>query len=505
MTNTITLKDYHITANYELQQLPVQQTVINTINPHSWVCAEKDSLFKEALLHSDILLPDGVGIVWAARLLSKCSIPKIAGFDFHRMVLETLNNTGGSVFYLGSTIDTLHKIKQRIHKEYPGIRRIGTYSPPYKTSFSKEDNTRMEKIINDFHPDVLFVGLTAPKQEKWIECCKTRLNANLISGIGAVFDFYAETTPRPPHWMISCGMEWLGRLLKEPKRMWKRNFVSTPLFLKDIIKLKIKNAFMKIPGKVLIWAIIALLATSCTSYKKIPYLQHASDTANVPAPTLYDARIQPKDLLSIIVSTQDPEVAAPFNLTVPNKQDFTKSLTTQPVLQDYLVDNGGCVEFPVLGKLRLGGMTKGEAESFIKDKLKTYIKEEPIVTVRMTNYKIAVIGEVARPGSFTVSNEKVNIFEALAMAGDLTIYGKRDNVKLLREKSNGEKDIVPIDLTDTGIIHSPYYYLQQNDILYVEPNKAKAKNSDIGSSTSIWISSISIIVSVASLLVNVLR
>ena len=503
--NTIILKDYRITTDYEIERLPDRQTVINTINPHSWICAGKDPLFKNALLHSDRLLPDGVGIVWAARMLNHCKIRKTAGFDFHRMVLEVLAKTGGSVFYMGSNPETLYRIQQRIHQEYPRIKRVGTYSPPYKSLFTKEDNDKIEKIINDFQPDVLFVGLTAPKQEKWIECCKSRLNVKLISGIGAVFDFYAGTTPRPSRWMINCGLEWLGRLLKDPKKMWKRNFISTPLFMKDIIQLKLKNNFMKTPGKVLAWTIAVLLATSCTSYKKIPYLQHNENTATVQAPVLYDARIQPKDLLSIIVSCEDPEAAIPFNLTVPNKLAATTSLTTQPVLQEYLVDNAGNIDFPVLGTLHIGGLTKGETEALIKDKLKAYLKDQPIVTVRMTNYKIAVIGEVARPGTFTITNEKVNILEALAMAGDLTIYGKRDNVKLIREESDGSKEIIPIDLTDAGIIRSPHYNLQQNDILYVEPNKTKAKNSDIGSSTSIWISSVSILVSVASLLFNILK
>jgi len=127
------------------------------------------------------------------------------------------------------------------------------------------------------------------------------------------------------------------------------------------------------------------------------------------------------------------------------------------------------------------------------------------VTVRMSNYKISVLGEVARPGTFTVSNEKVNVLEALAMAGDLTIWGMRDNVKLVREDATGKREIIELDLTNAEIITSPYYYLQQNDILYISPNKTKAKNSDIGSSTSLWFSATSILVSVASLLYNILK
>ena len=133
------------------------------------------------------------------------------------------------------------------------------------------------------------------------------------------------------------------------------------------------------------------------------------------------------------------------------------------------------------------------------------MKENPIVTVRMVNYKISVIGEVARPGTFTISNEKVNLLEALAMAGDMTVYGLRDNVKLIREDANGKQQIVTLDLNNAETILSPYYWLQQNDIVYITPNKAKARNSDVGNGTSLWFSATSILVSVVSLLVNILK
>ena len=165
------------------------------------------------------------------------------------------------------------------------------------------------------------------------------------------------------------------------------------------------------------------------------------------------------------------------------------------------------MEFPVLGTLQVGGLTKAECEKMIHDKLRPYLnaKENPVVTVRMANYKISVLGEVNRPGMFTVSNEKINIFEALAQAGDLTIYGIRDNVKLIRENSKGRKEIITVVLNDANIINSPYYYLQQNDILYVEPNKVKARNSTVGTTTTLWFSATSILISMASLLYNILK
>ncbi|KAA6335300.1 hypothetical protein EZS27_016456 [termite gut metagenome] len=155
--------------------------------------------------------------------------------------------------------------------------------------------------------------------------------------------------------------------------------------------------------------------------------------------------------------------------------------------------------------LHIGGLTKEESEALIREKLKPYITETPIVTVRMINYKISVIGEVNRPNTFVIANEKINLFEALAMAGDMTIYGMRNNVQLIRENSNGGREIVTLNLNNAAIVTSPYYYLQQNDILYVVPNKTKAKSSDIGVSTTLWISTTSILVSIANLIFNILR
>lgn len=250
-----------------------------------------------------------------------------------------------------------------------------------------------------------------------------------------------------------------------------------------------------------------LLVSGCTSYKNVPYLQNP-EAVNDSRETLplYDAKIMPKDLLCITVNTTDPKAATPFNLTVqtPLNAALTNiSTTTQPTMQQYLVNNKGEIDFPVVGRLEVGGLTKNEAEELIRERLKPYLKEVPIVTVRMANYKISVLGEVARPGSFTISNEKVNVLEALAMAGDMTIYGVRDKVKLIREDVNGKRKIISLNLNDAGVVTSPYYYLKQNDIIYVTPNKTKAKNSDIGNSTNLWISSISILVSIASLLVNI--
>lgn len=266
--------------------------------------------------------------------------------------------------------------------------------------------------------------------------------------------------------------------------------------------------------KKLFLSIIAAIAItmslgSCSSTKDIPYFKNSDTVSLEKSRMLYDARIMPKDIITITVSTIDDEAARPFNLTVATTMSgtSTRSLTSQPTLQNYLVDNDGFIDFPKIGKLKLLGMTKSEAEEYILGKIKPYMSdlEVPIVTVRMANYKISVLGEVNRPGMYQVSNEKICILEALAQAGDMTIYGVRNNVKLIREDVNGQKSIHILDLNDANLINSPYYYLQQNDVIIVQPNKVKAQNSSVGSMTTLWFSATSILISLTSLLYNILK
>ena len=225
--------------------------------------------------------------------------------------------------------------------------------------------------------------------------------------------------------------------------------------------------------------VATVMLSSCGNVKNVAYLQNSDYIDFNRSEYLYDAHIMPKDVLTITVSTVNPEASAPYNLIVRNTLTSTSSSigTSSGSLQTYLVDNNGTIEFPVLGTLQVGGLTKAQCEQMIHDKLRPYMNasENPVVTVRMSNYKISVLGEVARPGMFTVGNEKINILEALAQAGDLTIYGVREKVKLIRENSQGKKEIHTLNLNDADIISSPYYYLQQNDIVYVEPNKVKAR------------------------------
>lgn len=255
------------------------------------------------------------------------------------------------------------------------------------------------------------------------------------------------------------------------------------------------------------FAAVIMIFGSCSN-KNVAYFQNSNIVNLEQSRVLYDARIMPKDVLTITVSTSDADAAAPFNMTVPTPlTQSMRTTTSQPLLQSYLVDNDGYIDFPRVGRLHVGGLTKSQAERVILEKIKPYMSkaETPIVTVRMSNYKISVLGEVTRPGMYTVTNEKISILEALAQAGDLTIYGVRNNVKLIREDSTGMKSIHVLNLNDANIINSPYYYLQQNDIVYVEPNKVKAQNSSVGSMTTLWFSATSILISLTSLLYNILN
>jgi polysaccharide export outer membrane protein len=255
-------------------------------------------------------------------------------------------------------------------------------------------------------------------------------------------------------------------------------------------------------------AVLIVCFTSCGSTKNVAYFQNSKDIDLTTSRMLYDARIMPKDQLTITVSTTNDAAAIPFNMTVPTAYSAARTSTvSQPMLQTYLVDNDGKISFPIIGEIKVGGLTKSEAEQMIRAKILPYMSEveNPIVTVRMTGYQISVIGEVARPGTFTVSREKITVLEALAQAGDLTIYGVRTNVQLIREDATGQKSIYFLNLNDANLINSPYYYLQQNDVLYVTPNKVKAQNSSVGSMTTLWFSATSILISLASLLFNILR
>ena len=213
------------------------KSLINTVNAHSFNTLQKDFDFYEALQKSTILLPDGISIVFAIRLLTGKKIDKIAGEDLFKWEMERMEQGRGRIFFLGSSEATLTKIVERAKREYPNVT-VATYSPPYKPEFTDEDNQQMVEAVNAFKPDVLFIGMTAPKQEKWAAAHFEQLEATHICSIGAVFDFYAGTVKRAPRWMIAIGMEWFYRLVREPRRMWRRYIIGNVLFVYYMISKK---------------------------------------------------------------------------------------------------------------------------------------------------------------------------------------------------------------------------------------------------------------------------
>ena len=236
------LKDLDIlTSRAELAKLPEGKLLINTINAFSYDNARKDVLFSEALQKGDVLIPDGISIVKACRFLNAKSQLKerIAGWDLFVYEMEKLNRVGGKVMFLGSSDAVLNLIRHRVAEKYPKIE-VDTYSPPYKPVFSDEENEAMISAINHSNPDLLWIGMTAPKQEKWAYTHLDRLDVHChIGTIGAVFDFFAGTVKRAPERWQRAGLEWLYRLLSEPRRMWRRYFIGNAKFIYYIMLEKI--------------------------------------------------------------------------------------------------------------------------------------------------------------------------------------------------------------------------------------------------------------------------
>lgn len=235
------LKELTITGDKEiLSQVPQGKVLINTINAHSYNTALKDPLFAEALQKGDVLIPDGASIVMACRWLKAKSQPteRIAGWDLFELEMERLNRKGGKCFFMGSSEKVLGLIREKAARVYPNIT-VETYSPPYKPEFSEEDNRAIIHAINTAKPDLLWIGMTAPKQEKWTYTHWNELDIDCHCGnIGAVFDFFAGTVERAPKWWQEHSLEWLYRLMKEPRRMWRRYIIGNALFLLNVAKEK---------------------------------------------------------------------------------------------------------------------------------------------------------------------------------------------------------------------------------------------------------------------------
>jgi len=212
-------------------------------NPHSLVEAKNDPLFQQAIHNADLVTPDGAGIIIASKVLGGAIRKRVTGSDIFWGLSAELNRTGGrSYFFLGSSEETLAAIKDKMAVEYPNIRFAGSYSPPYKPKFSAEESRQMVAAVNAARPDVLWVGMTAPKQEKWIDLHRDQLDVKFIGAVGAVFDFYVGNVKRSHPFFQKIGLEWLPRFLQEPRRLFKRNFVSSPLFLWEVLKQKVMRS-----------------------------------------------------------------------------------------------------------------------------------------------------------------------------------------------------------------------------------------------------------------------
>lgn len=267
------------------------------------------------------------------------------------------------------------------------------------------------------------------------------------------------------------------------------------------------------PKCVAVAAAIFLLG-SCAARKKVVYVQDIDSKPNYDASTNYEAILKPDDLLGILVSSISPEVAAPFNIGPSGSASggsggggssasggSESSQGQNGGLRSYLIDNSGFVDFPIIGKIKLAGLTKSEANTLLVKKISDYITE-PTVTMRILNYKISVLGEVQSPGIIESKGERISFLDALAAAGDLTIYGRRQNILLIRE-IEGKKTYNRIDITSSDFLNSPFYYMAQNDVIYVEPNKTRVNSSLIGPDISVFVSLTSLAITLTLLIIRI--
>ncbi|THD31531.1 polysaccharide biosynthesis/export family protein [uncultured Flavobacterium sp.] len=250
----------------------------------------------------------------------------------------------------------------------------------------------------------------------------------------------------------------------------------------------------------LIILLLSLFIFSCASRKNVAYYQNIDQLPDLENSSSYETKLQPDDLLMIVVMAENPEVAAPFNLPSVIMQSNTEIEIQQMRMNSYLIDNNGFIQFPIIGAIKLGGLTRTEAVAKMNQELSKYITK-PSVNLRILNFKITVQGEVTQPGVHNITSERITLTEALSLSGDLTVYGKRENILIIREK-DGKKQATRVDITKADFLNSPYYYLSQNDVVYVEPNKTKVNASVVGPNTAIVLSAVSLLVTIIALTVR---
>lgn len=245
--------------------------------------------------------------------------------------------------------------------------------------------------------------------------------------------------------------------------------------------------------------VLVMLFAACTTTREIAYFQDTNQNEMMKIVEENLPRIKPDDILTITVSSSKPELAAPYNLLRATQDVYTTGNRWE--LEAYQVNREGCINFPVLGTLKVGGMTREELVAMLQKRL-AEVMPDPVVTITYRNFKVTVLGEVAHPGTFDVTSDRITVLEAVGKAGDLSVYGRRDNVLVIREV-DGKREMARLDLKSKNIFKSPYYYLQQNDVIYVEPNRAKAiQGSSFRSNFPLYLSSGSLLVTIATLIVT---
>lgn len=264
---------------------------------------------------------------------------------------------------------------------------------------------------------------------------------------------------------------------------------------------------MKLFFKAISAAMCVVALSSCKTQEKMLYFQDVPVNTTETVNGERDIKLQPKDQISIIVNSKDPRLAILFNLTTARYQAGQSDMSygRNGEISGYTLDDNGDIDFPVIGKVHIADMTKSQVAAFIKSKLvESNMINDPVVTVEFMNLYFSVLGEVNKPGKYMITKDQINLLEALSMAGDLSVYGVRDGIYVVREEA-GKRTTYNVDIRKKSLFDSPAYYLKQNDVIYVQPNKTKTKNSNIGNSTSLMVSATSVLVSVATLVVNVIR
>ena len=441
------------------------------------------------------LIPVNVGMTDENIPTSGDALPMISRHNTlvnqRKDLLKIMSEQAPQVQRLTETICELHpSIQTAILRDRESILiRRNNVEREYSKYMERVSNTpQMERVLTDIGrqreiKQGVYLLLLQKREETAMELANITDKGRLIDEIRMI-----KNSKHPKKMIVLLAALVMGIIFPVPF-----------LFFRLTLKPEYRNASLVL--------LSLMMFSSCISTKNVPYFINMDEVESNISKGLYDAKIMPKDILQIKVFSVTPGSSESFNLEKSLNVNSISDATNLNSVYNYFVDNDGNIVFPVVGTIQLGGLTQNEAENLIKSKIAPYmsVTEDFLVHVRMINYKYSVLGEVRRPGTFNAPNEKVNILEAIANAGDLTLYGMRDKVYLIREDSEGRKEFHRLNLNDANIISSPYYYLQQNDIIYVEPNKAQARSSYFSTTSSIWMSIASTLISLSTLIIAITK